>query len=386
MGTTSERDDTAADGRRQSKGAGPVWAWREGDVDPLTDHLSLWSVEHEVEIARVGPPKENTFAVQFFSPEGLTGSALEEVRAGASRELDFYLVELGEPDPWLYARYHCGTYANFYANVQWAWMSKDEERDQELDRLVDEAWDMHRRSVTAPASATVEPSVPILFFGDLAGYRASPVKIVTVGLNPSLEEFPVQAPWSRFPALAPLAGRETLTADDRRVYLESLSSYFQTDPYRRWFDQSYEPLLRGAGASFYPGAASVALHTDVASPIATSPTWSGLTSTQKQPHQGGATLWQGLIDVLSPDLIVMSVAQKHLSAITSDPLSRWRELWRVERTTPFVVWETTTETANLPMTLVVHGRCTNVPFGNVSFADRERIGEAIATRLRDIKA
>jgi hypothetical protein len=89
--------------------------------------------------------------------------------------------------------------------------------------------------------------MPILFFGDLYGYRTSPTRYVTVGLNPSYQEFPEEAPWSRFPAATPPEGR-TLGA-----YLESLSAYFVTDPYRRWFDRSFEPVLRGAGASYYPG-------------------------------------------------------------------------------------------------------------------------------------
>ena len=377
----------------------PQWAWREGQVDPRVDHLSLWSVEHEAEIARVGPPKEKTFPVQFLLPEGLTESALEQVRSATFRELDYYLVELGEDDPWLYARYHGGTYANLYAKIQWGWTQMHEgrpesnaaraarERDEELDRLVDVAWEMHRRSLASPASATVKPSVPILFFGDLAAYRESPVKIVTVGLNPSLQEFPVQGPWARFPTLEPLAGRARLTADDRRVYLESLSSYFETDPYRRWFDRSFEPLLLGARASYYRGSRSVALHTDVASPIATTPTWNGLSAGEKQQHHGGAKLWRELIDeVLSPDVIVMSVAREHLKAIQDAPLSEWEELMRIERTTPFVVRQRTTRTGNPRLTLIVHGRCTNVPFGSVSFADRERIGEAIATRLRELWA
>jgi hypothetical protein len=35
----------------------------------------------------------------------------------------------------------------------------------------------------------VRPAIPILFFGDIQQYRRSPLRIVTVGLNPSLAEF-----------------------------------------------------------------------------------------------------------------------------------------------------------------------------------------------------
>lgn len=44
----------------------------------------------------------------------------------------------------------------------------------------------------------VVPAVPILFFGDLKAYRASPLRVLTVGLNPSLHEFPAVEPFRRF--------------------------------------------------------------------------------------------------------------------------------------------------------------------------------------------
>ena len=43
-----------------------------------------------------------------------------EMEAAVRRELDFYLVELGEKDPFAYARYHCGTAANLYSRVHWS--------------------------------------------------------------------------------------------------------------------------------------------------------------------------------------------------------------------------------------------------------------------------
>src|SRR4051812_23219231 len=69
--------------------------------------------------------------------------------------------------------------------------------DGTLRYLVDEAWreyDLHRHE-----EFVVKPSVPILFFGDLQRYLSSPVRIVTVGLNPSRIEFPCEARFQRFP-------------------------------------------------------------------------------------------------------------------------------------------------------------------------------------------
>jgi hypothetical protein len=52
--------------------------------------------------------------------------ALDAVR----RELDFYLVELGEPDRWAYAVYHCGQGANPYSKVYW---SRSDLDNQDVD-------------------------------------------------------------------------------------------------------------------------------------------------------------------------------------------------------------------------------------------------------------
>lgn len=46
----------------------------------------------------------------------------------------------------------------------------------------------------------VDPSIPILYFGDLTAYENSPKRIVTVALNPSNVEFP--SPSTRFPMAA----------------------------------------------------------------------------------------------------------------------------------------------------------------------------------------
>jgi hypothetical protein len=43
-------------------------------------------------------------------------------------ELDFYLVELHERDPWLYAKYHCGTIANVYSSIHWSFFSRKADR------------------------------------------------------------------------------------------------------------------------------------------------------------------------------------------------------------------------------------------------------------------
>ncbi len=71
---------------------------------------------------------------------------------------------------------------------------------------------LEETTVVTHASRTARSAMPILYFGDLEAYVASPVRIVTVGLNPSQAEFPLgsargesgstEDPWQRFPNAA----------------------------------------------------------------------------------------------------------------------------------------------------------------------------------------
>lgn len=89
------------------------WRWVEGDIDPRRERLEL---RHRGDPSRVaamvGPPRDRTFRVCLISDDP---EILEEIR----KELDFYLLEVGGPNPWGYAIYHCGTASNAYSSVSW---------------------------------------------------------------------------------------------------------------------------------------------------------------------------------------------------------------------------------------------------------------------------
>ena len=165
-------------------------------------------------------------------------------------------------------------------------------------------------------SSRVIPAAPILFFGDVDAYLASPLRVLTVGLNPSLHEFPVSEAFRRFPMAGDSRGRQPGT------YLDAMSAYFRVDPYRSWF-AAFEPLLTGAGSSYYEGkGTSTALHTDICSPVATDPTWSRLSQTERAALEGdGGPLWHTLLKVLRPHIVILSVARKHLERIEFVPKS-----------------------------------------------------------------
>ena len=202
-------------------------------------------------------------------------------------------------------------------------VSTARERGHFLSEPVARAW--HAFDRAAERTCRVTPAVPILFFGHHDAYRASPLRVVTVGLNPSLHEFPTGEPFRRFPLAEDNRDRESSR------YLDAMSAYFCTDPYRGWFN-AFEPLLNGLGASYYEGGASTALHTDICSPVATDPTWSQLDKADRAALEAdGGPLWRMLLKELRPQIVAISVAKAHLKRIKFAPRSDWKIIHTFER-------------------------------------------------------
>jgi hypothetical protein len=134
----------------------PTWRWEEGSVDRTREHLAIvygdvntQDPKEWIPVALVSAPKGTTFSVQFLieSSEGKNREVLDEVR----RELDFYLVEKGEPDPWDYAKHHCGTGANVYSNVHWSYhpiakSAESGDRHQEERSMIEDPTIRERRT------------------------------------------------------------------------------------------------------------------------------------------------------------------------------------------------------------------------------------------------
>src|SRR5438132_9477249 len=94
--------------------------WQEAPVARTEDHfeLRLGSAEESgwdnwLPVALVGPASQGTFCVQFLID--ISDERLQPVVRKVLREIDFYLIEKGEPDPWTYTQYHCGTTSNAYS-------------------------------------------------------------------------------------------------------------------------------------------------------------------------------------------------------------------------------------------------------------------------------
>lgn len=102
----------------------PDWKWVEGVVDRDEDHIKITYGEDPEPIALVAPGPGRTFTVEFVMEQKLLFHKDEEVLDDVRKELDFFLVELGEEDPWAYAIYHCSTASNMYSKVHWGYYPK----------------------------------------------------------------------------------------------------------------------------------------------------------------------------------------------------------------------------------------------------------------------
>ena len=240
-----------------------------------------------------------------------------------------------------------------------------------LTPLLASSW---RAFDNAAGLSCITPGAPILFFGDLTAYRASPLRVLTVGLNPSLHEFPASEPFRRFPLMESGPEREP------GRYLDAMSSYFRTDPYRGWFS-AFEPLLNGAGASYYADEASTAIHTDICSPVATCPTWSQLDKADRAALEaGGGPLWHTLLVALRPQIVVLSVAKDHLTRIEFAPVTEWEPIHTFKRTgsgrdrsRPHEVRARWYEVDG-ELSLFVFGRAAQKPFGLLAEAQKREVG------------
>ena len=146
-------------------------------------------------------------------------------------------------------------------------------------------------------SYVVKPSIPVVWFGDMAAYMKSEKKVVSVALNPSRDEFTSQ----RF-EMVDLQVPDTLKSLEK-----TLNEYFKRNPYA-WFN-NFENAISALGASYYKGKAeNIALHIDIYSAIATDPTWGGLNEAQKN-ELARIDLFKRLFEILNPDVTLVSVRQ-----------------------------------------------------------------------------
>jgi hypothetical protein len=219
----------------------------------------------------------------------------------------------------------------------------------------------------------VNPSIPIMYFGDYEAYLKSKIKIITVGLNPSNIEFQKDSKSSlsyfRFPKW-----------ENDKDYIGALNNYFETGKsYEKWFEMGFENVLNGLNASYYSKKEkqNIVLHTDIFTPIATNPTWTKLSSETKNNLQNeGLGIWKRLTEILKPDIILTALKKNDCNYIE---LKNKTDLIKIDYTKegkkhqrPYSI-----QKAIYNNTYIIIGRTVNIPFGDISHEKKIEIGKLI---------
>lgn len=222
------------------------------------------------------------------------------------------------------------------------------------------------------------PSIPILYFGDITQYNKSQIKIITVGTNPNHDEFPFDSPFTRFKKAEQLDS--ILNENDVSNYLTSLNNYFNDDP-NKWFD-SFLPIFEGMSTSFFPeGSRNIALHTNFCSPFATDISWGKLRSSiQFTLGREGRTFWHRLVKILEPDMILFSISERFRNRVLFNK-SGWKVFKSITtkadgspRVKPYNV-EITECRIGLKQMYLVYGPPSYLPFGSLSVNHKVQLGE-----------
>lgn len=213
-------------------------------------------------------------------------------------------------------------------------------------------------------------SVPVLYFGNLQRYLSSPLRVITVALNPSPNEFPEKQWDMRFPGASEAA---------QKGHFAVLNQYFEHEPlWEGWF-KNLDWLLEGMESGFRAGRSSFALHTDLCTPIATDPTYSHLTEKQKREMEKvGLPLWYELAALLDPDVIVMSGGPSLRDRVVAFEDAKWQRI--------FGEGKKAVDVAELTswgrLRLGIFGWTVNVPFGAVSSEERRVIATLMGDQVR----
>lgn len=193
-------------------------------------------------------------------------------------------------------------------------------KKQELINLI--ALEVNQFKTLNYSNSIIPDSIPIVWFGDSEKYFASKLKIITVSLNPSDNEFKIKKtnPYStkyRFPSY---------NGSVNSLYI-SYNEYFNKTSYDSWFKASFRSVLESFDASHYNNSTNTALHTDIGSAYATNPTWSGLSNNDRQLLEPlGSKSWHELMKILEPDIILFSASNSFEKKIRFPQIDKWTEI------------------------------------------------------------
>jgi uracil-DNA glycosylase len=112
------------------------WKLVNGAVDPSGDYFKIVYGDYPYPYVLLAKGEGKTFILQLFpgdtSSDAIFQTAIEEI----AEEIKFYMLELGEIDPWAYAKYHTTTASNLYSDVHWHYFKKGQLDDSGEARII----------------------------------------------------------------------------------------------------------------------------------------------------------------------------------------------------------------------------------------------------------
>lgn len=181
--------------------------------------------------------------------------------------------------------------------------------EKDIMQIIDEFYNdfLNKKSLQYVQSA--KTSLPIVWFGNLDKYFSSKIRILTIGLNPSNNEFTEE----RFLGVA-----SAFETHDNQAVFDGLNKYFTFNPYKDWFIAYERVLNRSNWNATYGGkvsrnlwAKNYAIHIDYFSAIATNPTWSKLDNVARVKLQR-IDLFDKLFEILRPDIVLFSTSEDEI--------------------------------------------------------------------------
>ncbi len=236
-------------------------------------------------------------------------------------------------------------------------------------------------------SHIIKNSIPILYFGNLDLYENSNKKIITVGLNPSNKEFSDNDKKYSVNFRFPCSKLSILDHKDFLVYKKDLDNYFDYNPYSQWFN-SLCPILSGFQAGFggtlkkCQSYENTAIHTDIATPFATDPTFSGLEDNEKcYLLNEGFEIWKKLISYLKPDIIILSGNKRIKEKLMESFCLSGSNFEKIQNLKDLEVWTAAIKIDPSKDALLIYGQTANFPFGKISDENKKKIGSEILKKI-----
>jgi hypothetical protein len=105
-------------------GENKTYSLIEGYVDILKEHVEIHYRDETIPCALVAPGNDGNFFVHFL-PHYVLGMVRKQI---VEKDIRFYLLENGDPNPWQYAIYHATfSTAEMYSDVHWRYYEKGRE-------------------------------------------------------------------------------------------------------------------------------------------------------------------------------------------------------------------------------------------------------------------